>query len=79
MILIIKKEKNMDIKLKFKLIYEDGTIQAEYSVKAFEDLLLNEWEKIKNAGDRKEVIKRAFQRACNEFNKNAVSIKNKRQ
>ena len=67
----------MDIKMWFRLVYDDGDIQAQYHVKDFEYLLIEEWEKIKNAGDRKEVIRRAFQRACNEFKKNAVSFRDK--
>jgi len=64
--------------LRFRLVYDDpnkqNCVYAEYDVQQFEKVLLDEWTKIKNAGDRVEVIKRAYERACEAFKLNAVSI-----
>ncbi len=68
----------MGTNLRFRLVYDnkDGANQvyAEYDTRDFERLLLEEWTKIKNAGDRVEVIKRAYERACERFKLNAVSV-----
>ena len=66
--------------LRFRLVYDNNEkpnphlAYAEYSIKDFERLLLEEWTKIKDAGDRVEVIKRAYERACERFKLNAVSL-----
>ena len=68
----------MGSNLRFRLVYDDQSgpnkIYVEYDVQDFEKLLLSEWTKIKSAGDRVQVIKRAYERACEVFKLNAVSI-----
>lgn len=63
------------LQLFFRLVYDDKSTYAEYDVDKFMGCLLEEWDKLKGAGDRKEVVKRAFERACEVFKLNAVSFK----
>jgi len=64
----------MGSNLRFRLVYDTKEVYAEYDTNQFKNTLLEEWSKIKNAGDRAEVIKRAYERACEVFKLNAVSI-----
>ncbi len=74
----MRGDSGMGFNLRFRLVYDDkndkNQVYAEYDVQKFEEVLLAEWTKIKNAGDRVEVIKRAYERACEAFKLNAVSI-----
>ena len=67
--------KQPNMQMFFRLVFDDKTVYAEYNTKNFEEVLLEEWEILKGAGDRVEVIKRAYQRACDRFKIDAVSHK----
>lgn len=66
--------------LRFRLVYDNNEkpnphlAYAEYSIEDFQEVVLAEWAKIQGAGDRVQVIKRALERACEIFKRNAVAM-----